>query len=189
MKNTASLDSLEASPVDRFCAEPTPASHSEWVAKVFDASHQKLINYATSLFSGDRDSAIDAVQETFLRLCKQERSNIESYIEPWLFRTCRNYIFDQLRQSNRMSTSNETTSIADRRVDVDPSARITQNDELQRCCNAIAKLPSTQQEILQLRMTHGMSYKQIAEVTGMTVTHVGVTLHQAIHKLRATLAT
>ncbi len=189
MKNAASLERQEASPVDRCCAHVVPETHADWVAGVFESCHQKLVNYARGLLSGDREAAIDAVQETFLRLCKQNREQVESYVEPWLFRTCRNYIFDQLRQSNRMSTSSDTAMLADRRQDVDPSARITHSDELQRCCNAISSLPSNQQEILQLRMTHGMSYKQIAEVTGMKVTHVGVTLHQAIHKLRATLAT
>ncbi len=171
------------------CADSEDLSHSDWVESIFDANHEKLINYAASLLSGNRDAAIDAVQETFLRLCRQQRSSIESYVQPWLYRTCRNYIFDQLRQSNRMSTSLTPAVIADERQDTDPSARMTHDDEMQRCCEAIAKLPNSQQEVLQLRMTHGMSYKQISEVTGMTVTHVGVTLHQAIQRLRTALAT
>lgn len=164
-------------------------SDSQWITVVFDANYQKLTNYATGLLNGDQDAAVDAVQETFLRLCKQPRSAVQSYVEPWLYRTCRNFIFDQLRQRNRMSSTSQTETLPDKRQFVDPSAQITQDDEIRRCGAAISNLPSTQQEVLQLRMTHGMSYKQIADVTGMTVTNVGVTLHQAIHKLRAALVT
>jgi RNA polymerase sigma-70 factor (ECF subfamily) len=171
------------------CIQAQGISDDQWVSNVFDANYQKLTNYATGLLNGDQDAAVDAVQETFLRLCKQPRTTIESYVEPWLYRTCRNFIFDQLRQRNRMSNSSQTESLPDQHQCVDPAARITQDDEIRRCGIAISKLPNAQQEVLQLRMTHGMSYKQIADVTGMTVTNVGVTLHQAIHKLRTALVT
>ena len=169
-------------------ADPAQSADREWVAEQFDRHHQKLVNYAAGLLGGSRDSAIDAVQETFLRLCKQSRSQIESYVEPWLYRTCRNHIFDQLRQKQRMSPTQQAEIVADQRTDSDPTRRLAHDDELQRCCHVIEKLPAKQRELLDLRLTHGLSYKQIAEVTGMTVTNVGVTLHQTIHKLRAQLA-
>jgi RNA polymerase sigma-70 factor, ECF subfamily len=171
------------------CACDRDQTHSQWVATVFDANHAKLANYATSLLRGDREAAVDAVQETFFRLCKQPREAVAHYIQPWLFRTCRNYIFDQQRHRQKMSTTSDTMLLADARSDADPASRLSHHDEFQRCVSAIQLLPNSQQEVLELRISHGMSYKQIAEVTGMTVTHVGVTLHQAIRRLRTTLAT
>ncbi len=188
--NESLSENASVSPLQDCCAASARTlSDSEWVSFVFDQNHLKLVNYAAGFFRGDHDKAIDAVQETFLRLCKQPRDNVQDHVQAWLFRTCRNLIFDQLRQNQRMNTSDQTFAIADTRLDSDPSNRITREDELHRCSEQISQLPSQQQEVLNLRMTHGMSYKQIAAVTGMTVSNVGVTLHQAIHKLRATLAT
>ena len=51
----------------------------------------------------------------------------------------------------------------------------------------IARLPDRQQEVLRLKFNAGLSYKEIAEVTGLTSTNVGFILHTAISKLRQRL--
>ena len=65
--------------------------------------------------------------------------------------------------------------------------RLVEQEDFTRCQQAISKLPPQQQEMLNLRMAQGLSYKQIAEVTGVSVNHVGVTLHQSIQRLRTEL--
>ena len=160
-----------------------------WVADMFEAHHQRLAAYAAGLLGGDRAAAVDCVQETFLRLCRQRRAGVESYVQAWLFRTCRNLAIDHLRRSKRMTQTESIEWIGDTRGATDPGSRVAEADELQRCSQAIACLPPQQQEVLQLRLNHGLSYKQISDVTGLTVNHVGVTLHQAVQRLRAVLAT
>ncbi len=56
--------------------------------------------------------------------------------------------------------------------------------EVQGC---LSRLPERQQELLRLRLQDGLSYKQIAEVTGLSQTNVGYLLHQAVSSLRKTL--
>ncbi len=190
MKNMAPPDGAIVALTDA-SASSTDASESnnDWLAEAFEQHHQKLAQYASTLLGNNSHAVLDAVQETFMRLCKQPHESVADHIQPWLFRTCRNFIFDQFRQKKIMKTLDETANVIDRRGGDDPVAKLQQVDDLQRCCSEISKLPTQQQEILQLRMSHGMSYKQIAAVTGLTVTNVGVTLHTAIHKLRANLAT
>ena len=53
--------------------------------------------------------------------------------------------------------------------------------------NQIEQLSDQQQEVLRLRLKDGLSYQQIAEVTGLTPSNVGYHLHQAITKLRSKL--
>ena len=48
-------------------------------------------------------------------------------------------------------------------------------------------LPGKQRQALVLKFSAGMSYKQIAEVMELSVTHVGVILHQAIKQVRQQL--
>ncbi len=51
----------------------------------------------------------------------------------------------------------------------------------------LATLPPGHQEVLRLKLAHGLSYADIAQVTGLSVSHVGVKLHEAMKSLRARL--
>ena len=54
-------------------------------------------------------------------------------------------------------------------------------EQLQR---KILELSPQQQEVLRLRLHDNLTYKQIAQVMDISVSHVGVQLHQAIVQLR-----
>jgi RNA polymerase sigma factor (sigma-70 family) len=49
-------------------------------------------------------------------------------------------------------------------------------------------LPARQQEVLRLKFQGGFSYRQIGDVTGLTVSHVGVIIHTTVKALREQLA-
>ena len=53
----------------------------------------------------------------------------------------------------------------------------------------IEQLSDQQQEVLRLRLKDGLSYQQIADVTGLSASNVGYHLHQAVTTLRAKLRT
>ena len=52
----------------------------------------------------------------------------------------------------------------------------------------VDRLSPRQQEVVRLRMQAGLSYREIADVTGLTVSNVGFHLHEAVRKLRDSLA-
>ena len=52
----------------------------------------------------------------------------------------------------------------------------------------VEKLSPRQQEVLRLRLQGGLSYREIADVTGLTVSNVGFHLHEAVRNLREILA-
>ena len=52
---------------------------------------------------------------------------------------------------------------------------------------AIDGLPGNQQEVLRLKFRHGLSYREIAGVTGLTASHVGVLIHEGMKVLRRRL--
>lgn len=56
-----------------------------------------------------------------------------------------------------------------------------QRNEIER---RIAGLPRLEQEVVQLRLGQDLSYKQIAEIMDLSVSHVGVLIHQALTRLR-----
>ena len=49
-------------------------------------------------------------------------------------------------------------------------------------------LPNNQQEVVRLKFQNGMSYKEIAAVTELSVSNVGFLLHTALDTLRTRIA-
>ena len=70
---------------------------------------------------------------------------------------------------------------------VDPVARLEKSETATGLMKQVERLPDRQQEVLRLKFHAGLSYKEIAEVTGLTSTNVGFILHTAISKLRQRL--
>ena len=52
----------------------------------------------------------------------------------------------------------------------------------------LAALPEKQRELVRLKYDGELSYKEIAEVTGLSVSNVGFILHGALAQLREALA-
>ena len=73
-------------------------------------------------------------------------------------------------------------------ADLSPDSGLMAEESAQSLSSQIGKLPDKQQEVLKLKYHGGMSYKEIAEVTGLTISHVGNLLHRAIANLRQTIA-
>ena len=69
-----------------------------------------------------------------------------------------------------------------------PEATAEERDAASAALRALATLPDSQQEVLRLRLGHGLAYRDIAEVTGLSVSHVGVLIHEGMKTLRRRLA-
>src|SRR3954447_7360827 len=82
--------------------QPTTADHGPWVRAAVDRFEGPLTLYAARLL-GDAEAARDVVQETFLRLCVQDRGPVEGHLAEWLFTVCRNKALDVLRKEGRMA--------------------------------------------------------------------------------------
>lgn len=162
----------------------------EWIAQVFAQLESPLVGYASQQLRGDYEAARDVVQEAFVKLCQQAWPAIEPQCTAWLYRTCRNRAIDLNRREGRMSstTSGTDVSILHDQHDPPPDQRAEQVEQIDRVRMQLDKLPNRQQEILRLRLHDNLSYKQIAEITGLTATNVGYHLHQAIATLRANVS-
>ena len=166
-------------------ASPT---HRQRLQQAVDRYHRPLVSYARS-WTGDLQRAQDAAQDTLLRLCQQPPAEFEAYIEPrlaaWLFTVCRNRVIDLHRKERRM-TATDTHGIdqAQAAPTTDPAAEADAHDQQDHLLALVAALPTGQREVVRLRFDASLSYKEIAEVTGHSVSHVGVLLHEAIKQLR-----
>ena len=69
-----------------------------------------------------------------------------------------------------------------------PEDKMERDQQKSKAAEILATLTPTQKEVIRLKFQEDMSYKEIAEVTGHSVSHVGVILHESIKKLRAQAA-
>ena len=146
-----------------------------------------LIQYALGLTSGDLEQARDIVQDTFLRLTRESSLPEGDHLAPWLFTVCRNRAHDHHRKSRRiiylekndMETFHETADPA-----AAPSAVLEQKEDAFALATLLSRLPENQREVIRLKFQHDHSYRDIAEITGLTQGNVGFLLHTGLRKLR-----
>ena len=141
-----------------------------------------LVSYAKEI-TGDLESARDAVQETFLRLSRQDVVALEPRLRPWLFLVCRNCALDHRRKIVRFSTEpiEDMDFVSS---EPGPDRRAVAAEEADRLRELVAGLPRQQRELIKLKFEAGLSYKEMAEALKTSVSTVGVQLHDAVKTLR-----
>jgi RNA polymerase sigma-70 factor (ECF subfamily) len=163
---------------------------SEWPAdaidRLVDRYERPLLAYARRMLGGDWQGAQDAVQETFLRLCREDPSKIESRVAAWLFSVCRSRVIDMQRTNHATPVDASRVTLPDSAPDAEQVA--SDAEDKVHLDRLVEKLSPRQQEVLRLRLQAGLSYREIAEVTGLTVGNVGFHLHAAVRNLRNSLA-
>ena len=163
-------------------------SSAEWVREAVARYEAPLLRFAQRLL-GDADEARDVVQDTFLRLCAQPRDAVDGHLAEWLFTVCRNRSLDVLRKETRMNDATPLLRDAPpdgaRSREPDPHAAMERLEDTGRMRAALGTLPPRTQEVLRLRFHEGLSYKEIAGVMQLTVSHVGVLIHNGLKTLRA----
>ena len=83
-----------------------------------------------------------------------------------------------------MKTTNGVLDTEHGSVGHDPSTAMMRGEEEAQVLALIARLPGKQQEVVRLKFQGGLSYKEIADVTGESVSNVGFLIHVALKGLR-----
>src|SRR5438034_1205275 len=92
------------------------SAKSQWIVDALDRHEASLVRYANWIL-GDIESAREVVQETFLRLCKEQQSRVGTYLAQWLFTVCRNLAFDTRKKETRMTPLGDTEIGVDSRLE------------------------------------------------------------------------
>jgi RNA polymerase sigma factor (sigma-70 family) len=164
----------------------TPSERLEWIRSVMNQYQGTLIRFAARI-TGDLDSARDVVQETFLRLCREDPEKTRDHLAPWLFRVCRNRALDVRKKEAPLTPLDEPALARLEASFSDPGTGIDERETAERVLCLLAELPASQQEVLRLRFHDELSYKQISVATNRSVSHVGVLIHIGLKQLRERL--
>ena len=148
---------------------------SQWIVETLRLHEARLIRYATWIL-GDPERAREIVQETFLRLCKEDPAKISGHLAQWLFTVCRNLAFDARRKETRM------TRLEDVHIGVAPN--LDEKHTVSEIFDLIEKLPKNQREVIYLKFQCDLSYKEISDITKLSVSNIGFLIHTAVRAIR-----
>ena len=148
---------------------------SRWIVEALELHESSLIRYARWILS-DLESAREVVQETFLRLCKEDPARVEGHLAQWLFTVCRNLAFDARKKEARM------TPLGDTEIAVAPD--LDERRTVSQILQVVETLPKNQREVIYLKFQCDLSYKEISSITNLSVSNVGFLIHTAVRAIR-----
>ncbi len=147
----------------------------------------KLFRYAYSIL-GNKMAAEDVVQEVLIKVWnkKNDLQNIDNK-EAWCMTVTRNLALDKLRKKKHYHEPVEAHyAVADSAMT--PHDRVQSQDTMTLIRQAIKELPHDQMQVIHLRDVEGYKYKEIADITGLSIEKVKVYLHRARITLRKKLS-
>ena len=150
----------------------------------------KIYNFIFSKVH-NRDVAEDIFQDTFIKVIKTLKSgmyNEEGKFLSWVMRISHNLIIDFFRKSNRMPKFEATDDydvfqfVSDNTPNVENN--LIQHQIVNDLQNLITELPEDQKEVLNMRLYRDMSFKEIAEITGVSINTALGRMRYAVINLR-----
>ncbi len=157
-----------------------------WIRAAVERFERPLGLYAARLL-GDPDAGRDVVQETFLRLCAQDRDAVEPRLAEWLFTVCRNRALDVLRKESRMTQLSEDQVQVRTAPGPGPAELAEGRESAAVALRLLDALPPNQRDVIRLKFQNGFSYQEISRISGHSVSNVGYLIHVGLKTLRAQL--
>jgi RNA polymerase sigma-70 factor, ECF subfamily len=137
----------------------------------------------------NEQDAEDVAQEAYLRAFRFFPGFRGGDARAWLMKIVRNACYTGLHRNRPLQNAaefDENLISPDSRA-LNPEEAVLQNDSNSLVRKALEKLPVNFREVLILRELEGMSYKEIADITGMPAGTVMSSLSRARSRLRQIL--
>lgn len=149
--------------------------------------HQNAVYGAALRILGDRDAALDAANQAFIKAYRA----IGTYdparpIRPWLLRIAMNEAISigrsRSRDRGRQAPEADAARLSDPRAT--PEVDTLEREARDGIRAAVARLPELYRVVVVLRYFNELSLEEVASVTGRSVSTVGVQLLRARQLLR-----
>ena len=161
-------------------------TREQFVERALAEYESPLVGYAFG-FVHDVERARDIVQDTFIRLCQQDISRFHEGVKTWLFTVCRNRAYDVLRKDKRIVFGEEERLLATATDAPTPDRAADADERHAQVPSAMQRLTSNQREVILLKFHQGLSYQEIAAVTGLGEGNIGFLIHTGLKRLRGLL--
>lgn len=165
---------------------PRRTAHAPALEELYHNYRSAVQRYLYDL-CGSVDTAEELTQETFVRATVGLVGfRGECSVATWLFRIARNVYLNSTRKPSAAKIdTDEFLSIPDRAPSYDPVQQYAASEQRDLIGMALAQLPEKQRSILLLRDREGLAYIEIADVLGISLPAVKVSLFRARTAFRA----
>lgn len=160
------------------------------LASLIERHQSKIYGFIYSKI-GDRDLSDDIFQDTFIKVIKTLKTssyNEEGKFLPWVMRIAHNLVVDHFRKAKKMPFQRETEEYSIFNYMTDNSLNIEGQIISEQVESDLAKLleelPADQKEVLVMRMYQDLSFKEIADLTGVSINTALGRMRYALLNLR-----
>lgn len=163
--------------------------------KAFDLllsrNQEKLFTYMLFVVR-DREMANDMFQETFFKVVsrlQQGKYIANGKFSAWLMRIAHNVIMDWYRQQRAQNIvdapkENDLSNVGSTLLESSREGELVNNQVMEDVRRMMSHLPASQREVVFMRFYQQMSFKEIAEATGVSINTALGRMRYAILNLR-----
>lgn len=163
--------------------------------KAFDLllsrNQEKLFTYILFVVR-DREMANDMFQETFFKVVsrlQQGKYIANGKFTAWLMRIAHNVIMDWYRQQRAQNIvdapkENDLSNVGSTLLESSREGELVNNQVMEDVRRMMSHLPASQREVVFMRFYQQMSFKEIAEATGVSINTALGRMRYAILNLR-----
>jgi RNA polymerase sigma-70 factor (ECF subfamily) len=173
------------------------AKGDEGAFEILVNRHQTSVLNLIYRFIGDRTQARDLAQEVFLRVWQAAKTyRPEAKFTTWIYRIATNGCFNELKSSRRkkwfsfhQSDEHSGNTLEETLSDSAPSAEdlLLEKERSRQLSDALQSLPDNQRMALVLKRYDDLSYAEIAQIIGCSVSAVESLLVRAKRTLQEKL--
>jgi len=142
-----------------------------------------VYNYIAFRINNHHD-AEELANDVFVKAIKGWKSYNQSFpMEGWLIGIAKNIVTDYLRKTMRRKFLS-FDSILELVSTNSPEEIVVINEESRQLMTAMLKLRDKERQILSMKFATDLKHSEIAMILKISESHVGVTAHRAINKLK-----
>ncbi|RZK42103.1 MAG: RNA polymerase sigma factor [Pedobacter sp.] len=146
--------------------------------EIFDKNSKKIFHLCYG-YTGDKDSANDLLQETFLKVWQNlDKFRNKSLISTWIYRIAVNTCLTYLRSEKRQAKDELTENIIESKVEEFSE----KNEQVALLYKSISKLEENDRLIITMVLDE-LPYNEIAEISGISEGNLRVRIHRIKQKL------
>ncbi len=161
---------------DKTLLEQYQQGNREAVSQLLERHTRRVRDYVRMMVK-DNDVADDLTQEVLIKVVKvldEGRYADKGRFLPWVLRIAHNRVLDYFRAQKQVKTISESSAGFDilgsksfAEPSIEDSIISEQRDEEIRAL--VEELPEEQREVVKMRYYEGLSFKEIAELTGVSI--------------------
>ena len=158
-------------------------------SEIYDRYSARIYNF-TYRFLRNSEAAEDATQEVFVKMLKHaSQFHGDAKLSTWLFSITANWCRDYLRKAdNKAKEADDVLITLPAPAELSPERNLERRQDEERVRKALTALTPEQREAILLSRYQGLSYAEIAQISGCSEGAVKTRVFRAMEVLKKALS-